>query len=299
MRIPSLKQVFLGFGATIATVATLGPIVSNIPGHLGNDKPSDFLDKDTLSSERVINPLWAPTAYLQGIDCDKSSFEVKDLSGEYVTYHEYDIDELKGEMEEFSSDFSIFKNEDGQVLIIFKAMDAKGFEDADVTFRDGVLDAFNQDSQFPVVDKAVQTLHDDPSVTSIESIGFAQGSGKVYHLAEHYKIQGTNISDTGTNYTSEHLEDCVISLDVPGTIHSFVNTGDYKPAHSISLGEANDWSWSEVYTPVETSWVEKIEELAFKSPGSDAPLSYEQQGIKISPLNSDGRVCDNPTMDHD
>jgi len=40
-------------------------------------------------TQRELNPLWAPTAYLQAIDCDKSAYKVRTLEGEIETFLEY------------------------------------------------------------------------------------------------------------------------------------------------------------------------------------------------------------------
>lgn len=304
MRVPNIKQVFFG---TVSAIAII-PMISNLPANLEEDKPFKFPDEKILNpagapeyTKRAINPLWAPTSYLQGIDCEQKGYELKDLNGQYINFKEYEIDNqnIIDAAEETSLGYSVYVSEDGHAILNLKAIGKPG-ETNKHEQADGIIRDLDAESQFPVLDQIVDHLINNPEIITIETIGFAQGSAGVYHLAEHHGIIGTNVSDTGTDYTSTHLQDSVISLDVPGDIHSLTpigSTGKNKPAHVISLSSAhNDWSWEQSYTPVETSWVEKIQTLAFKYPEAEAPEGYEDHGIKLA--NPDG-VCDNSTMVHD
>ncbi len=294
----------------VKTFAALAAVinVSNIPAHLEDDNAFQFPAEESLNpstasdySQRVINPLWAPTSYLQGIDCNKDAYTLKDLSGEHVQLKEYALNDpgLEQAAKETSLGYSIYVDEAGHAVINLKAIGKPfAFNEHEQTL--GIIkDVLDRESQYPVLDLIVEKLINDEDIETIESVGFAQGSAGVYHLASKYNIIGTNVSDTGTDYTDEHLQDLVISLDVPGDIHSLSigKTGEHKPAQTISLGEAHQLQWQQLYTPVETSWVEKIEALAFEFPEAQAPKGYKDQGkLTLFDFIGEDETCDNPTM---
>lgn len=305
--------------AKFAIAATFLPFLSNLGSFMGGD-PYQFPDASQLHpinapeyTQRELNPLWAPTAYLQGIDCLSTEYQVKSLSGEIDSYTEYQFGESNTDKaflkiaEDTSFSFSVHVNQDGHAIIDLKAMALPFENDKHEKMGDGTYkDVFERDAQISAIDMLAEILINDPDVKTMESVGFAQGSQAVYHLAEKYKILGTIISDTGTDYTSPHLKDYVVSIDVPGDIHSFhlpdfidynppyINTGAHKPATEIDLSDAVTLDWSKALTPIQYSWVEHIQTLAFKMDEANAPEGYQSQGTKL--LLGGDKVCNNPTM---
>ncbi len=297
----------LVWAAWVAATAGTAYLATVLAPVLEEDDPYDFPDDAELHphdapeyTQRLINPLWAPTAYLQGIDCLKSEYEVKSLDGELHGFEEYTVEdeELVAAARDSSLSYSVHVNEDGHAILLLKALSLPQENDKHEDGPSSTLkDTLGRDEQLPVLDRLARHLLDDPRINTIETVGFAQGSEGVYYLAENYHIIGTNISDTGTDFTSEHLGRYVVSLDVPGDIHNgfgLTSTGEHTPGYEIDLGEAVDFS----FAPTPTSWVEKIQTLAFQFGEADAPEGYEDQGIKLvdDALGADEGVCNNPTM---
>jgi hypothetical protein len=288
--------------AFVFAVATL-PFLTNLGALIESDDPYKFPDKTALHAQdapdhtqRLLNPLWAPTAYLQGVDCLSEDYKVKSLDGGVQSFSEHIISDKKTQQaaEDTSLSYSVHLNQDGHAILLLKAMSLPLENDKHEKIGSGTVnDVFNRDQQITALDLLAQNLLDDPAIKTIESVGFAQGSEGVYHLAEKYKIMGTAISDTGTNYTSDHLGQYVVSLDIPGDIHFFQKTGEHKPATEIDLGEAITLDWSKALAPLQTSWVEQIQTLAFSFGEAEAPEGYKDQGIKlVTPTD----VCENPTL---
>lgn len=283
-------------------------ILQNGQAYLEDHQDFKFPNQEQLhpanapkNTARVINPLWAPTSYLQGIDCAQESYALIDLNGNEINFSEYTIDNeaILQQAEEASLGQSIYVNENGHAIINFKAI-GKPFEENKHEQGDGIIkDVLNQDAQTKALEGIIQHLLKDEAIKTIETVGFAQGAAKTYYLAEKYKILGTVISDTGTNFNSEHLKDYVIALKAPGVIHNFPfvgSTGEFTPAHRINLGDAHHFEIDQLYTAVKTSWVEKIQTLSFKFRESNAPVQYKDQGLTLFNRN---KVCNNPTIEHE
>ncbi len=302
-----LKTATKWVSGAIATLYTAS-VLQNTQAHLEEEKPYDFPDKTVLNpidspdhTQRQITPLWAPTSYLQGIDCEQPDYEIKDIDGTSIHFQKHEVSDpiVAQAAEDVSLGYSIYVNDDNHAIINFKAI-GKPFESNEHEQADGIVqDVFERDEQERATEMLINYVLESPEIETVETVGFAQGSAKVYYLAEKHGVLGTIISDTGTNFDSDRLGEYVVALDAPGDIHSFPvigNTGEHKPAYAINLGQEHDFEASQLYTPVVTSWVEKIQTLAFQYPEAHAPENYQDQGLKL--LNPDG-VCNNPSMDND
>lgn len=293
---PIIKAAFVMAATTIPFLTNLGALIEDPDPYQFPDQtilqPQDAAD----NSKRLVNPLWAPTAYLKGIDCLSADYKVKSLDGQVQDFHEYEIkdENIRKAAEASSLSYSVHINNDAHAVLLLKAMSLPLENDKHEEVVSGTYkDIFERDGQITALDLLAESLLTDPNIKTIETIGFAQGSEGVYHLAEKYNIVGTNISDTGTNYNSAKLKNLVVSLDVPGDIHFLQKTGDNKPATEIDLGEAVKLDWSKTFTPLQTSWVEQIQSIAFSFDDAEAPKNYQDQGIKL--INPTA-VCENPAL---
>jgi len=90
---PAPLLILAWAGATTAA----GIIVNAIAPLLDSSAdPYEFPEEAVLHpedapdiTERLINPLWAPTAYLQGIDCLDTEYDVKSLDNKTHRFSEY------------------------------------------------------------------------------------------------------------------------------------------------------------------------------------------------------------------
>ena len=285
---------------TSAYIATTAPQLAEKSDDFDFPSATELNPQDAPEyTQRELNPLWAPTAYLQAIDCDKSAYKVRTLDGEIQTFREYQgiPADVQAEAVNSSFGYAVHVNDKGHALFILKA-DGYGVP---VANEDNSLKDFtSQDEQTSALDKVMRTLLDDPDIKTIEAVGFAQGTGKVYYLAENYNILGTNVSNSGTDFTSEHLDRYVVWLDTPGDIHSIPHvsaTGEHKPGIEIDVGSALDTSLA--LTPLSQSFAENTQTLAFQFDAAEAPEGYEGRGVV--PLDNlgldfDGHACENPTL---
>ncbi|MFK7839578.1 MAG: hypothetical protein AB8B83_04545, partial [Bdellovibrionales bacterium] len=237
----------------------------------------EFPDEESLHpddapeyTQRQLNPLWAPTVYLQTIDCNNTAFKARMLDGDIDTFREYEDmpADIQQAAEDTSLGYAVHVNEEGHAIISLKAMGKLVNNEVEGGIEGTLQDVFARDEQITVLDDVIRTLLDDPNINTIETVGFAQGSEGVYHLTENYHILGTNISNTGTDYTSEHLDRYVVWLDTPGDVHTglgFTATGEHMPGIQIDLGEATEFS----FVPVSTSFAEYTQTMAFQFDEAD------------------------------
>ena len=293
--------------AWTAAVAGVGYLSTTAPQLAETADDFEFPNEQALNppdapeyTHRELNPLWAPTAYLQAIDCDKSAYKVRTLDGEIKTFREYQgiPADIQAAADESSFGYAVHVNDEGHALFILKA-DGYGVPVANE--GDSFKDFTQQEEQTSALDKVMRTLLDDPDIQTIEAVGFAQGTGKVYYLTENYNVLGTNVSNSGTDFTSEHLDRYVVWLDTPGDIHSipYVSaTGEHMPGIEIDVGSALNTSLA--LTPLSQSFAENVQTMAFTFDEAQAPEGYEGHGVV--PLDNLGvdfdgvHACENPTL---
>ena len=176
--------------AYAAAVAGIGYLSTTAPQLAEKSDEFAFPNETALNpqdapeyTQRALNPLWAPTAYLQAIDCDKSAYKVRTLDGKIQTFREYQgiPEDIQAEAKGNSFGYAVHVNEAGHALFVLKA-DGYGVP---VANEDNSLKDFTQQNeQNSTLDKVMRTLLDDSDIKTIETVGFAQGTGKVYYLTE-------------------------------------------------------------------------------------------------------------------